>query len=68
MVVIRLDLSFLSSVHKHYVDVLWLGFSLLSSFSKHNAYSYRYYGWVCRCCHQSIKTIYGGIIVVVVRQ
>ena len=50
--------------------VLWLGLSL-SSFSKHNALSYRYYGWVCRCCHQSVKTIYGRIIVgsvVVVRQ
>ena len=41
--------------------VLWLGLSLLLSVSKHNIWSY--YGWVCRCCHLSVNTIYGHIMV-----
>jgi hypothetical protein len=43
------------------VVVLWLGLSLLLSVSKHNIWSY--YGWVCRCCHLSVNTIYGHIMV-----
>ena len=50
--------------------ILWLGLSL-SSFSKHNAWLYRYYDFVWRC-HESVKTIcvriMVGFIVVVVRQ
>ena len=41
--------------------VLWLGLSLLSSICKHNMLSY--YGWVCRCCHPSVSTICGRIMV-----
>ena len=44
------------------IPVLWLGLSLLSSVSTHNAWSYRYYGWVCRCCRQSVNIISGGIM------
>ena len=44
------------------IPVLWLGLLLLSSVSTHNAWSYRYYGWVCRCCRQSVNIISGGIM------
>ena len=47
-----------------------IGFSLLSSVSKHNMWSY--YDWIYCCCRPSVNTISGGImtgfIVVVVRQ
>ena len=43
-----------------YVVVLCLGLSLVS---KHNAWSYRYYGWVCRCYRSSVNTVSGGIMV-----
>ena len=39
------------------IPVLWLGLSLLSSVSTHNAWS-----WVCRCCRQSVNIISGGIM------
>jgi len=42
------------------------------SISKHISWSYRYYGWVCRCSHQSVKIKRGrimvGFFVFVVRQ
>ena len=38
---------------KHDV-VIRLDLSLLSSVRKHNAWSYRYYGWVCLRCHLSV--------------
>jgi hypothetical protein len=54
-----------------YVDILWFGLSL-ASFSKHNAWSYLYYGCIRRWCHESVNTIcfriMVGFIVVVVRQ
>jgi hypothetical protein len=51
-----MDLSLLSCVSKNqYVDVLYLGFSLLSSVSKHNMWWY--YGWFCLRFHQSVNTI-----------
>ena len=34
---------------------------LLSPVRKQNTWSY--YGWVCRCCHQSVNTICGRIMV-----
>ena len=49
-----------------------MGLLLLSSFSKYNAWSYRYYNWVGRFYHQSVNRIWGrimvGFIVVVVHQ
>ena len=47
-----------------YVVVLWLGLPLLPSLSKHTMWPN--YGWVCRCCRQSVKTIFGRIMVVFV--
>ena len=44
------------------IPVLCLGLLLLSSVSTHNAWSYRYYGWVYRCCRQSVNIISGGIM------
>jgi hypothetical protein len=49
VVVIRLDFSLVSSISNQNMWT-WLGLSL-SSFSKHNAWSYRYYGWVY-CCRR----------------
>ena len=50
--------------------VLWLVF--LSLVSKHNAWSDRYHGWVCRCYRSSVNTISSGVkvgfVVVVVGQ
>jgi hypothetical protein len=50
------------------VDVLWMGFSLLSSVSKHNMWWY--YGWFCSCFLQSVNTPCGrnqvGFVVFVV--
>jgi len=46
--------------------LLWLGFSLLASVSKHNALTYWYYGWVCLRRHLSVKTMCGRIMVEVV--
>jgi hypothetical protein len=40
-----------------------MALSMISSFSKHNAWSYQYYGWVCCFCHRSVKTICGRIMV-----
>jgi hypothetical protein len=45
---------------KHEV-VIRLNLSLLSSVSKHNMWTY--YGCVCSCCHPSVNTIYGRIMV-----
>ena len=45
------------------IPVLWLGLLLLSSVSTHNAWSYRYYSWFCRCCRLSVSTICGRIMV-----
>ena len=42
--------------------VIRLSLSWLSV-SKHNAWSYRYYGWVCRSCCLSVNTICSGIMV-----
>ena len=71
MVVLRLGLS-LSSVSKQHVVVIRLDLSLFSLGSKHIAWSFRYYGWVCRFCHQTVKKTCGcimvGVIVVVVCQ
>ena len=54
----------------HYVVVIRLDLSLVSSIIKQNMWTY--YGWVCRC-RRSINTMHGhtsimvGFIVVVVR-
>jgi hypothetical protein len=53
----------LSSVSNHTVVVIRLDLSWLSSVSKHNSWSCRYYGWVCRCCRPSLNTICGCIMV-----
>ena len=45
------------------IPVLWLGLLLLSSVITHNAWSYRYYSWFCRCCRLSVNIISGGIMV-----
>jgi len=54
----------LSSVSKHYVVVIRLDLSLVSSVSKQNMWTY--YDWVCRC--RSVNTMHGhtGIMVVFV--
>ena len=44
------------------IPVLCLGLLLLSSVRTHNAWSYRYYGWVCCCCRRSVNIISGGIM------
>ena len=41
----------------YYVVVIRLDFSWLSLVCKQNAWSYRYYGWACRCFHPSVNTI-----------
>ena len=40
--------------------------SWLSSVSKQNSWSYRYHGWICRCCRRLISTICCRIMVVFV--
>jgi hypothetical protein len=52
-----------------HVVVTWLGLSLFTV-RKHNVWLY--YGWVCCCCHPSVSTVCGrimvGFVVVLVSQ